>query len=47
MKNWPQYEPARKALDGARMQYQGFSTMTRIIVIVGAVSLLMLAILEG
>ncbi len=47
MKDWSQYEPARKAIDSARMQYQGFSRMTRILVIVGAVSLLMLAILEG
>lgn len=47
MKNWSQYEPARKAVDNVRMQYQGFSRTTRILVIVGAVSLLMLAVLEG
>jgi hypothetical protein len=47
MKNWSEYEPTRKAVDSVRMQYQGFSRTTRIIVIVGAISLLMLAILEG
>lgn len=47
MKNWSEYEPTRKAVDSVRMQYQGFSRTTRIIVIVGAISLLMLVILEG
>lgn len=40
-------DSARRALDTARDQYRGFSRTTRTLVIVGAVSVLLLGILEG
>ena len=45
--NLPEDHPIRKAFENARHQYDGFSRSTRMLVIVGAASLLLLAVLEA